>query len=74
MANSCLSKKILFICKGKHLVISYIERNRLLLKQLDGDQIGRIFAQWAIVYYWQFFENYIFVLFFISIDYVLILK
>jgi hypothetical protein len=23
----------------------------------QGDQIGRIFAQWKIVYFWQFFEN-----------------
>jgi hypothetical protein len=24
----------------------------------QGDQIGRIFAEWVIVYLWQFFENY----------------
>jgi hypothetical protein len=24
------------------------------LKNEQGDQIGRIFAQWAIVYFWQF--------------------
>jgi hypothetical protein len=24
----------------------------------QGDQIGRIFAQWAIVYFGQFFENH----------------
>jgi hypothetical protein len=37
--------------------------NGMLLKLYSmltrqGDQIGRIFAQWAIVYYGQFFENY----------------
>jgi hypothetical protein len=24
----------------------------------QGDQIGRIFAYWVIVYFWQFFENF----------------
>jgi hypothetical protein len=28
------------------------------LPWLQGDQIGRIFAQWAIIYYGQFLENY----------------
>jgi hypothetical protein len=29
------------------------------LSYLQGDQIGRIFAQWAIVYFGQWFEIYI---------------
>jgi hypothetical protein len=28
------------------------------LSSLQGDQIGRIFAPWVIVYFGQFFENY----------------
>jgi hypothetical protein len=44
----------------------------------QDDQIGRIFAQWAIVYYEQFFENYrssphLCYTVFTGIDYVLIL-
>jgi hypothetical protein len=43
----------------------------------QGDQIGRIFAQWAIVYFGQWFENYIqsanfWATFFRDISYVLI--
>jgi hypothetical protein len=29
------------------------------LRNRQGGQIGRIFAQWAIVYFGLFFENYI---------------
>jgi hypothetical protein len=46
--------------------------------QKQGDQIGRIFAQWAIVYFGQFLSNFRYSPIFMgsvfqSIDYVLIL-
>jgi hypothetical protein len=46
--------------------------------QCQGNQIGQIFAQWAIVYYVQCFENYrsrphFYSTFVISMDYALIL-
>jgi hypothetical protein len=40
------------------LVISGSDNNRVLVFSNQGDQIGRIFAQWVIVYSGQVFFNY----------------
>jgi hypothetical protein len=36
----------------------HFQIDRIFLGQMQGDQIGRIFAEWAIVFFGQFFENY----------------
>jgi hypothetical protein len=61
--------------KNKPIIIN---QSGHLVGSEQGDQIGRIFAQWTIVYFGQFFDNYksgqhFYASFFLSIDYVLIL-
>jgi hypothetical protein len=65
------------MCAGEQISREIESGQSLVEGGSQGDQIGRIFAQWAIVYIGQFLKNYrssakFWASFFLSIDYVFI--